>query len=110
MADIKVEIKDNTDECIRAKDQAVLRALEMLGMQCENYATLKCPVDTGRLRASITHEVHKNEEAVYVGTNVEYAPYVEFGTSRMKAQPYIKPAATEHTEEYKRIVETCLKG
>lgn len=27
-----------------------------------------------------------------VGTNVEYAPYVEFGTSRMGAQPYLRPA------------------
>jgi phage gpG-like protein len=27
-----------------------------------------------------------------VGTNVEYAVYVEFGTSRNQAQPYLRPA------------------
>lgn len=30
-----------------------------------------------------------------VGTNVEYAVYVEFGTSRMEAQPYLRPATKE---------------
>lgn len=30
-----------------------------------------------------------------VGTNVEYAPYVEFGTYKMAAQPYMRPAARE---------------
>lgn len=35
-------------------------------------------------------------DAVYVvGTNVEYSVYVEFGTSRMPAQPYLRPAAQE---------------
>lgn len=36
----------------------------------------------------------ENGDAVYiVGTNVEYAAYVELGTSRMQAQPYLFPAA-----------------
>lgn len=48
--------------------------------------------------------------AVYIGTNVEYAPYVEMGTQRMKAQPFIKPAVENHVDEYKRIFETYLKG
>ena len=51
-----------------------------------------------------------SEKAAYIGTNVEYAPYVELGTSRSKAQPYLKPAATEHTTVYRRILEDELKG
>ena len=36
----------------------------------------------------------ENGDVVYVvGTNVEYAAYVELGTSRMQAQPYLFPAA-----------------
>jgi hypothetical protein len=44
----------------------------------ENDAKKRCPVDTGQLRQSITHEVEGNTGVI--GTNVEYAPYVEYGT------------------------------
>ena len=47
--------------------------------------------------------------AVYIGTNVEYAAYVEKGTLHMKAQPYLKPAITDHRDDYKRIIEDNLK-
>ena len=50
------------------------------------------------------------EKSVYIGTNVEYAPYVEFGTSRQRAQPFLRPAATEHGAEYRRIIEAALKA
>lgn len=51
-------------------------------------------VDTGRLRASITHrvEMEADEVAGYVGTNVEYAPWLEFGTSKMQPRPFMVPA------------------
>ena len=51
----------------------------------------------------------KDEKAEYIGTNVEYAAYVELGTQRTKAQPYLKPAATEHMDEYKRMLDACIK-
>lgn len=46
----------------------------------ETSAKMKCPVDSGQLRNSITHEVRIDGKVGYVGTNVEYAPYIEFGT------------------------------
>ena len=46
----------------------------------------------------------------YIGTGVEYAPYVEYETSKTKAQPFLKPAATEHTSEYRAIVEEHLRN
>ena len=109
--EMRIEVtEDNTDEVISAKDAAVMRALEAIGLQAEGYAKLKAPVDTGRLRNSITHSLAPEEEAVYIGTNVEYAPYVEYGTRRTKAQPFLKPAVQNHAEEYKRIAERFLKG
>jgi HK97 gp10 family phage protein len=45
-----------------------------------------------------------------VGTNVEYAPYVELGTHRQKAQPYLRPAAEGHTAEYKQIIKTEMSN
>lgn len=54
------------------------KALNKACLAVENEAKKQCPVDTGDLRNSITHEVEDN--VGYVGTNKEYAPYVEFGT------------------------------
>ncbi len=36
---------------------------------------------------------------MYVGTNVEYAPYVHYGTRRMKANPFIKNAFDKNKEQ-----------
>jgi len=56
-------------------------------------------VDTGRLRNSVRpSKVEVRGTAlgkivvVPVGTNVHYAPYIEFGTIRMAARPYLFPA------------------
>lgn len=50
------------------------------------------PIDTGRLRASI-HIEPVDELSYQVITNVYYGIYQEFGTSKMKAHPYMRPAA-----------------
>ena len=49
------------------------------------------------------------EKTVYIGTNVEYAPFVELGTVRSTAKPYLRPAAENHSEEYKKIIENELR-
>ncbi len=100
---------DNSDVIKNALPEQIEIALEAVGLQAEGYAKLKCPVDTGRLRNSVTHATVKREKAVYIGTNVEYAPYVEMGTVKQKAQPYLAPAVTEHVPEYKAIAEHFLK-
>ena len=78
-------------------------ALEAVGLQAEAYAKDLCPKVTGRLQNSISHAVQG--DTVYIGTNVEYGPYVEFGTRNQRPQPYLTPAATQHTDEYKRIIQ-----
>ena len=85
------------------------RALTAVGMQVESWAKVKCPVDTGNLRNSITNEVVDNERAVYIGSAVEYGPHVELGTVRQKAQPFLKPAVTEHKSDIEQIIKTYLK-
>lgn len=44
-----------------------------------------------------------------VGTNVEYAQYIENGTSRMAARPFIRPAIADNTDKFKRIIQQELK-
>lgn len=105
---VEIEMKtDNSELIISEKDEAVIRALTIIGMKAEGYAKKLCPVDTGRLRNSISHAT--DEDTAYIGTNVEYAPYVELGTSRMKERPFLKPAALDHVDEYKAIVLNELK-
>lgn len=84
------------------------RVLEIIGGKAETYAKRICPVDTGRLRNSITHQQF-DENTEVIGTNVEYAAYVELGTKDHKPQPYLRPAAENHSEEYRKIIEAELK-
>lgn len=107
---IDVKITDNSGEFLDALPEQIEQALTAIGLTAESYAKQECPVDTGRLRNSITNAVRTGEKAVYIGSNVEYAAYVELGTSLMKARPYLKPAATEHNAEYKSLAEQALKG
>ena len=99
---------DNSELIINAAYSQVQKALKTVGMKAEKNAKKICPVDTGNLRNSITHQ--NDKDTVYIGTNVEYAPYVEMGTSRMRAQPYLGPAIVMHVAEYKETIETILKG
>ena len=105
-----VTITSNAD-AFRGELRDVLpKILESWGIVAEGYAKLNCPVDTGRLRSSITHERDDEEGQVQIGTNVEYAPYVEYGTSRMKAQPYLEPAILDNISEYQDIADEYLRG
>lgn len=107
MADVKLEI--HTDEVLNALDSQTEAVLTAWGMQAETYAKQLAPVDTGRLRNSLTYEVQQSDKAVIIGSGVEYAPYVEQGTSKQKAQPYLRPAIIDHRADYERIAENLLK-
>ena len=103
---VKIVVKDNRDEVLNELRSKSEIAMEKVGMVAEGYAKRLCPVDTGNLRNSIAHAVQG--KTAYIGTNVEYAPYVEMGTSRTRAQPFIKPAASDHSDQYRQIIKSTL--
>ena len=103
----QIQIDDHSKEFLEALDRGCLDAFEEIGQIAEGYAKADCPVDTGRLRNSITH-AQEDDTTEIIGTNVEYAPYVEMGTSRSRAQPYLKPALVNHALEYQRIFQSEL--
>ena len=120
--------------------KALGRAFTMIGLKWAGFASAKCRTDTGLLKNSITYAVDgqkvaktaykadKGDKAgkysgrsinagkhenmgVTVGTNVEYAPYIEFGTSKMKQKggyPFIRPSLENNIDYYKRILEDEL--
>ena len=132
MADVR--FIDNSGEILREFGEAVQRTLERVGEQAEGYAKDLAPVDTGQLRNSISHAVDESEPAAYIGTNLEYAPYVELGTGQYNpqgrptpwvyqdakgdwhwtkgnpAQPFLKPAVKDHAQTYRNIIEDELKN
>lgn len=133
MPDIDIQITDNSGEILKALEEKKKAALTGIGIQAEGFAKRSTPVDTGRLRNSITHAVRGDD--VYIGTNVEYGIWLELGTGiyasdgkgrqspwsyqdrngkwhrtkGMKPHHMLKKAASEHTEEYKRIIEAIMK-
>ena len=78
MAISSIQITDHSDEVIAASREQILRALTTCGLLAEGYAkmniTKQKAVDTGNLRNSINNKVVESEKAVYIGTNVHYAP------------------------------------
>lgn len=82
------------DRLFRSPDGPVGKELTRRTVRIEGNAKRLCPVDTGRLRASITRTLERDARGLVgiIGTNVEYAPYVELGTSRMGPKPFLRPA------------------
>jgi HK97 gp10 family phage protein len=83
----------------KASGSQLAAALRAGGLVIEVPAKIKAPVLTGNLRRSIHTETAvsgSNEAEARVGTNVEYAPHVEFGTSKQRAQPHLRPAYDEN--------------
>lgn len=81
------------------------RDLVVLGLKVQNRARQLAPVDTGRLRSSIQSTgLQRDARGAYVdvGTNVFYAGFVEFGTRRQGAQPYLRPALLEAAQGWGR--------
>lgn len=105
MADIK--LKSNVAEIEKAMEQAKKRALEKVGMFVETEAKKLAPVDTGRLRNSITHE-QEDENTEIIGSNVEYASFVCLGTSKMGARPYLRPAIDNNRDKINKIIKSEL--
>lgn len=131
-----VVFNDYSADVLNEFHDAVLRALERCGEQAEGYAKDLAPVDTGNLRNSISHTVDEAEPAVYIGSNVEYAAYVELGTGKYAeggggrptpwvyqdddgnwhwtagnpAQPFLKPAVADHAQTYSNIIKDELEN
>jgi hypothetical protein len=97
-------------DIIKRRAQALMsKSTFEIGLFVEGQAKLLSPVKSGRLKGSIhtkswdgqQTEPLKSEDAIsqpsgtfdtHVGTNLEYAPYIEYGTLRSEAQAYLRPA------------------
>ena len=163
--DVKIEVTlnvDNVDEIKKATSEAIITALDAVGMQAATLAARELQnnpsrIDTGLLRNSITWAVSgkpaaiseysgsdthtdkspsavrrgivgqpapeprsgtyegtapddgEGKKAVYIGTNVEYAPYVHEGTDRMAPNRFLKNAIENNKSEFEQIFSDMLR-
>lgn len=133
-----VSFVDHTDDVDAALQDAVDAALEAVGQQAVSYAKSNIAaagrVDTGAMRNSLSHAVATGENAVYVGTNQEYAVYHELGTGiyldggggrktpwayqdakgnwhrtrGLKPIHFLKNAIQDHKDEYEQIAAQTI--
>lgn len=99
------------DDAIRDLLQKREKTMKKACLMVEAEAKLRSPVDTGHLRRSITHEVESDNEKTVgrVGTNVEYAIWVEKGTSKTPAQPFLIPSVEENQDKIQDIFRKELE-
>ena len=121
-----MQIITNKQMVLTELNKACETGLEMVGAAAEGHAVEYCPVDTGRLSGSLTHEAESNR-SMAVGTNVDYSVPVELGHKqqpgryvpklgkRLKAdfvaaRPFLRPAMENHTDEYTELLEKAFSG
>ena len=63
--------------------------------------------DTGRLVSSVAVEVQDDD--VYVGSGLEYAPHLEFGTKRMTQRPWLNPALEQNRRRISKLITDAMK-
>lgn len=132
-----METKDNSDRILQElKNNKMPEMLNGIGNELYksiyNFMTEDKIVDTGRLRGSIsyatpyddynnptdknkpedfiTKDKEKEENTVIYGSNVEYASYVNSGTSKQRARQFIETGTYRAVPQMKSVVEKIMKG
>jgi len=90
---VRVTVDRNWQKHIQAN---LHELLDKLGEDITEDAKRLAPVESGKLRDSISYEVE--DRTVHVYSDVDYSPFVEAGTSVMNPQPYLKPALYKNRE------------
>ena len=104
----RVFLKGGSSGGVKGSNIGNMRGILETCINVTRRAKLRAPVDTARLRNSIsykTFERNKNNDKPtslvptqfegYVGTNVDYAIYQEFGTRFQAPQSFLRPAAVD---------------
>lgn len=123
---IDVKVTSHSAEVLEALKSQIQLGLLAIGEHAEGFAKDDCPVDTGRLRNSITYvtstsqgtgdsEPHgtPEETEVQVGTNVEYAEYQEYGDSLHHTTGrahFLRDSIASHGDLFKNTMEASLRS
>ena len=131
--EITINIEDNSDKILQELENKMPEILNAMGNELYkgiyNFMTEDKVVDTGRLRGSISYSTpfndysnptiantgndfingNKEPDSVVYGSNVEYASYVNSGTSKQRARKFMETGTYRVIPQLKRVVEKILK-
>lgn len=79
------------------------------GIEMNRTASRLAPVDTGFLRRSIIFEIANGGLTATSTAGAEYAPYLEYGTRFMSAQPFMRPAYNQQKAKFKSDLGRLVK-
>lgn len=103
------QVKAKLDKLPEDVDKKVADLINKTAINIQNNAKRLAPVDTGRLRSSIRIRFYRdNGPAADIYTDVEYAAYLEFGTKRMSARPYMTPAWELERAKFEEALRSIL--
>lgn len=109
MADVTIS-NDNREEWANEFRQRIITALVAVGEDGTDIAAENAPFDTGRLSSSISYALTDDDKSVIIGTNVEYGPYQELGTSVYKGHPYLVPMLNDNKDRFRAMIQKSLEG
>jgi HK97 gp10 family phage protein len=106
---ISIVIKMNrVPEVMAGLRAAAIQAVQQTAAQVQTDAKSFCPVRTGALRESIRTEMDGDLTAA-VGSDLNYSVFVELGTRRMTAQPYLTPAVEVARGQFATTIEDLMR-
>ena len=93
------------------------RVIQNMDVACQvvrGYAQANAPVRTGAMKGKVAVETEivasgetiEGRVGVKKDNDVFYARFVEFGTSKQAAHPFLRPAVFDHAAEIVRIIQT----
>jgi HK97 gp10 family phage protein len=85
-------------EVIAEVEANAIKAVADVSADIERNAQARAPVQTGYLRSSIKAQAHGKSAEIEAGA--EYAAYVEYGTYKMAARPFLSPAVEAAKDEF----------
>lgn len=102
------KLQSNLTHIALQAPRAAKEALLQTAADIVDMAKQLSPVDTGALRQSYG-AVPIDSNTVHIGSDKEYAPYVEYGTSKMGAQPHLTPAFLQNEETFKQRLKEAAE-
>jgi HK97 gp10 family phage protein len=95
-ADVQVseglnELQRDLVQLTKNIDNDVESVVRDTGFYAEGQMKKHVPVDTGKLRGSIDTTISEDKKTVTVGPNTDYDTFIELGTRKMAAQPFVRP-------------------
>lgn len=93
----------------RQVKQGARTVVAKTALDVERTAKELAPVDTGNLKSSIGHSDLRagssDQMVAEVGPTANYGIFLELGTSRAPAQPFMGPAADRHTPGFEQAMQ-----